>query len=137
MSFAEGTIFSFDYKPSIRRRHSTVLLTVRTWAVWNRDWRLTIGLPIFFVICWVPAFGVTAMFIKSLACKKDAIFHCWFPSLMSSADLPITAEFQDCLAIGSRVPSISWMLLLVYEAGQWGPMRTNLRVHLILKAYQP
>jgi hypothetical protein len=48
---------------------------------------------------------------------------------MSFADLPPTAEFQGCVAIGSRVPSISWSLLLVYEAGQLGFMQTNRRTH--------
>jgi hypothetical protein len=42
-----------------------VMLTVRTWAVWNRDRRLSIGLPIFFVLCWAPMIKIIDMFLKS------------------------------------------------------------------------
>ncbi|KAF9067035.1 hypothetical protein BDP27DRAFT_1226540, partial [Rhodocollybia butyracea] len=33
---------------------SGFILMMRTWALWEKDIRLTIGLPIFFVMCWTP-----------------------------------------------------------------------------------
>jgi hypothetical protein len=39
---------------------------VRTWAVWNRDRRLSIGLPIFFVVCFLPATVMIYMFLESV-----------------------------------------------------------------------
>ena len=50
-----------------------VILTLRTWAVWGRDRRLTIGLPIFLVICMAPPIGVTVSFMKSAECKHPSI----------------------------------------------------------------
>jgi len=76
-----------------------IILTLRTWAVWNRDWRLTIGLPILFVCCWGPIIGFIIVFVKSLA----------FMPLTSPALL-------GCLVIkGSHIITLCWTLLLVYE----------------------
>jgi hypothetical protein len=50
-----------------------VMLTLRTWAVWNRDRRLSIGLPIFFVLCWAPIFKLVDMFVNSIAGKRISI----------------------------------------------------------------
>ena len=49
---------------------------------------------------------------------------------MFSADVPLEPDIKNCIAIGSRVPSISWALLLVYEAGQFGAIQSNRRTHL-------
>jgi hypothetical protein len=46
-----------------------VILTMRTWAVWNRDWRMAIGLLAFFAICWVPCIPVIILYNKSLRCE--------------------------------------------------------------------
>jgi hypothetical protein len=46
-----------------------VMLTLRTWAVWNRNRRLSIGLPIFFVLCWAPMIPSFVMTIQSFACR--------------------------------------------------------------------
>ena len=42
------------------------ILTLRTWAVWNRDRRLAVLLPIFFIVCWGPIIGVITVFLKSV-----------------------------------------------------------------------
>ncbi|KAF9067012.1 hypothetical protein BDP27DRAFT_1296743, partial [Rhodocollybia butyracea] len=42
-----------------------VILTMRTWALWGKDIRLTVGLSIFFVGCWVPGFYITHLFLNS------------------------------------------------------------------------
>jgi len=77
-----------------------IILSLRTWAVWNRDWRLSIGLPVLFVLCWGPIIGVIVVFVKSLA----------FMPLTSPAHMA-------CLVVkGSHIVSICWTLLLVYEA---------------------
>jgi hypothetical protein len=52
-----------------------VMLTLRTWAVWNRDWRLGIGLSIFFVLCWGPSIKILLMLTKSLACKHHTFVN--------------------------------------------------------------
>jgi len=78
-----------------------IMLTLRVWAVWNKDRRLTIVLPIFFLLCSAPIVKVKLMFVKSLA----------FMPLVSPA-------FIGCLIIkGSTILSVAWCLLLVYEAG--------------------
>jgi len=78
-----------------------IMLTLRTWAVWNRDQRLSIGLPIFFLLCFVPAVKVIDISIKSLS----------FMPLQSPVLL-------GCLMIkGSSLVGVPWFLLLVYEAG--------------------
>ncbi|KAF9067017.1 hypothetical protein BDP27DRAFT_1365238 [Rhodocollybia butyracea] len=43
---------------------------MRTWALWEKDIRLTIGLTIFFVGCWVPVFYIGHQFINSQTCRS-------------------------------------------------------------------
>jgi len=80
---------------------SELILTLRTWAVWNRDWRLSIGLPIFFALYLGVNIPFILKFLKSLK----------FMALPTPAML-------GCVAIkGSHIVSICWTLLLVYEGG--------------------
>ncbi|KDR65879.1 hypothetical protein GALMADRAFT_1217888 [Galerina marginata CBS 339.88] len=45
---------------------SELILTLRAWAVWNRNRRLTIILPILWVIVWSPVIGVMVPFLRSI-----------------------------------------------------------------------
>jgi len=72
---------------------SEMLLTLRTWAVWNRNKRLTIILSILFVLVWGAAFVILVIYLKSvtfvdppfpgfegciLAHSNIAFFYLWF-----------------------------------------------------------
>jgi hypothetical protein len=52
-----------------------VILTMRTWAVWNRDRRMAIGLLAFFAICWVPCIPVVIIYNNSLRCETTVHYH--------------------------------------------------------------
>ena len=83
-----GCFLSGKPRQHVRRRFATVskdvvgperlfvlvILTLRTWGVWNRDRRLTIGLPIFFIACWVPMAIFIAIFLNSVECEYELIF---------------------------------------------------------------
>lgn len=47
----------------------TVILTLRAWAVWGKDRRLSYALPVFFVLCWTPNFAFLGIFLNSLTCE--------------------------------------------------------------------
>ena len=47
-----------------------VILTLRTWAVWDRGRKLGFGLVIFFVVCWGSIVPFTVLFIRDLECEK-------------------------------------------------------------------
>ena len=49
----------------------TVILTLRTWAVWERNSRLSIILPILYVLVWFPSYVITGIFIHSLKCTES------------------------------------------------------------------
>jgi hypothetical protein len=53
-----------------------VILTIRVWAVWGQDRRLTIGLPIFFAICFLPCFVIMGFFLKDVK-RETLITHRW------------------------------------------------------------
>lgn len=46
-----------------------VLLTVRVWALWNRDIAVSIALPIGFLGIWVPASIAGYYYIQALHCR--------------------------------------------------------------------
>ncbi|KIM36931.1 hypothetical protein M413DRAFT_31325 [Hebeloma cylindrosporum] len=45
---------------------SETILTLRTWAVWDRDRRLSIILPSLYVLLWFPSYVIDVLFVKSM-----------------------------------------------------------------------
>ncbi|KAF9067024.1 hypothetical protein BDP27DRAFT_1226543, partial [Rhodocollybia butyracea] len=76
------------------------VLTMRTWALWGKDIRLTVGLTIFFVGCWVPSFYVARLFVDS---------QIYVPS-----PLP---QFGCVILGGESILFVCWVILMAYEAG--------------------
>ncbi|KAF8639307.1 hypothetical protein AX17_001588, partial [Amanita inopinata Kibby_2008] len=80
---------------------SEVILTIRTWIIWNKDKRLTYGLPVFFCLTWAAGFVVMSIFIRSLA-----FIQLPFPFI------------KGCIVIaGSRILTVDWALLMFYNTG--------------------
>ncbi|KAJ3887899.1 hypothetical protein GG344DRAFT_68431 [Lentinula edodes] len=79
---------------------SGFLLTARTWALWGKDIRLTIGLPVFFLCCWVPNFYIIHRFLRS---------QTFLPS-------PLPQEIGCVILGGQPVLYLCWVLLTIYEA---------------------
>ncbi|KAF8346444.1 hypothetical protein F5887DRAFT_962000 [Amanita rubescens] len=78
---------------------SEAVLTLRTWIIWNKDRRLTIGLPIFFFALWAAGLYIMYQSVESLQFVQS-------PSPF----------IKGCLySHGSRVISIDWGLLLLYN----------------------
>lgn len=76
-----------------------MILSIRTWAVWNRDKKLGVFLLILWPICWGGGFAICALFNKSI--RFD-------PSPM--------APFRGCYSTdGSEIIFIAWIILLVYD----------------------
>jgi len=78
-----------------------VILTIRAWAVWGGDRRLTIGLPVFFAVCFIPIYAVLGVFLKS----------------MKFARMPFP-QLEGCFVTGgSSILSVLWVMLMIYDAG--------------------
>lgn len=50
-----------------------VILTYRTWAIYERSRKVGIGLCIWFVLFWVPQFVITGIFLDSVVCKYNSV----------------------------------------------------------------
>jgi len=51
-----------------------VILTLRTWAVWNLNKRLSIIFPIPYNLSWGSSIAILVRFIDSMACTSDLHF---------------------------------------------------------------
>ncbi|KAF8965957.1 hypothetical protein BDZ97DRAFT_741517 [Flammula alnicola] len=79
---------------------SELILTLRTWAVWDRNARLTIILPILYAICWGPDFFFLVIFLRSL----------------KFGDQPYP-EFVGCFVINANhMLILCWVVLMVWDA---------------------
>ncbi|KAF9070463.1 hypothetical protein BDP27DRAFT_1220669, partial [Rhodocollybia butyracea] len=78
-----------------------VILAMRTWALWEKDIRLTVGLPIFFVGCWVPCLYTMHLFLSS---------QTYIPSPVPQVGCVIVAAESTFFLV--------WVILMVYEAGK-------------------
>ncbi|TFK32625.1 hypothetical protein BDQ12DRAFT_479687 [Crucibulum laeve] len=79
---------------------SELILTLRAWAVWNRDRRLSITLPMLYVGIWGSDCVIMAKFLASM--KFGAPPH---------------VDFLGCFVTkGSSILYLCWVVLMVYEA---------------------
>jgi len=53
----------------------TVILTLRTWAVWNRNRRLTIILPTLYTLFCASSFIIVVRWVNSMTCKWNFCAH--------------------------------------------------------------
>ncbi|KAF9001270.1 hypothetical protein BDQ17DRAFT_631505 [Cyathus striatus] len=78
-----------------------IILSLRTWAIWSRNKIVGIGLVIFWFSATIPAIPVMLSFSAN-AKFVDPPYH----------------PFRGCfLQGGSRILSIEWILLMIYDAG--------------------
>ncbi|KAF9001283.1 hypothetical protein BDQ17DRAFT_1426573 [Cyathus striatus] len=78
-----------------------IILSRRTWAVWGRNKIVGIGLIIFWFSATIPAIPVIVLF-SGTAKFVDPPYH----------------PFRGCfLQGGSRILSIEWILLMIYDGG--------------------
>ncbi|KAF9441183.1 hypothetical protein P691DRAFT_715303 [Macrolepiota fuliginosa MF-IS2] len=77
-----------------------LLLSLRTWAVWGQDFKVGVGLLIFYAGVMVPNFVNMAFFLKSVT---------FIPSI---------PEIPGCIVTGSSNRLyINWILLMVFDIG--------------------
>ncbi|KAH9479711.1 hypothetical protein JR316_0008306 [Psilocybe cubensis] len=77
-----------------------ILLTIRVWALWNRDAALTIALPIGFVSVWVPASVAGYFYIQGLI----------YP------EVPLHPGFLGCVILKDNHMVIwCWLGLLIWD----------------------
>uniref|UniRef100_A0A0W0F7N5 DUF6533 domain-containing protein n=1 Tax=Moniliophthora roreri TaxID=221103 RepID=A0A0W0F7N5_MONRR len=98
---------------------SEVLLTLRLWAVWHKDYRLTIGLPIFFAVCWGIIFTVMAIWLPSMTCELHITRLPHDP--METCDPTVGPQPLPHLGCyvsgGSSILFIAWVLVMLYDGG--------------------
>ncbi|PFH53735.1 hypothetical protein AMATHDRAFT_967 [Amanita thiersii Skay4041] len=93
---------------------SEYILTMRTWAVWDRNRWIGVGLLVFVISLYTYGFTNMALFLETLS------FH--------DADVSKPFSFGCIVKKGARTLSINWILLLVYDAA--------LCLLLMIRAYQ-
>ncbi|KJA25093.1 hypothetical protein HYPSUDRAFT_38053 [Hypholoma sublateritium FD-334 SS-4] len=77
-----------------------VIMTIRTWAVWQKNRTMMYILPIFYVVIWTGAFVAMGIFLTRLEFAPD----------------PRNA-YIGCYATGtSPIIFVPWVLLLFYDA---------------------
>ncbi|KIK01120.1 hypothetical protein K443DRAFT_678706 [Laccaria amethystina LaAM-08-1] len=79
-----------------------ILLTIRTWACWDRARWLTIGLPIFFLVIWVIVYVFLDLFLRSVVFIRP----------------PHDANPFGCFHAGAKPMLVAcWAAMMVYDAG--------------------
>lgn len=103
---------------------SVVILTARVWAVWERNKKLTIGLPVFFLLCWAPNFAMMGVFLQSMKCTSSIFsLRSWLTSVVGPAPLPSLGCF---VTRSDNVLYLCWTFLMIYDAGKFRLLAVHL-----------
>jgi hypothetical protein len=104
----------------IPRTCRTVILMIRTWAVWERDRRLAIALPIFFVLIWCAICISATRYLSSLECMyllslrtSCGVFKITNPTV---APLPQPLPPSCFISGRSSIRLVEWVLVMGFEA---------------------
>lgn len=104
----------------IPRTCRTVILMIRTWAVWERDRRLAIALPIFFVLIWCAICISAARFLSSLECMywHSLRTSCCVFKFINPTVAPIPQPLPPSCFISERssIRFVEWVLVMGFEA---------------------
>jgi len=96
----------------------TVILTLRTWAVWDRNQRLSVILPILYSICWISGLVISVRVVDSTTCMSDfhSLSEFWLIYFMEDGAPPYPG-FKGCF-LTKASPNIVflWVLLMVWDA---------------------
>ncbi|PPR00253.1 hypothetical protein CVT24_005021 [Panaeolus cyanescens] len=87
---------------------SELILTLRVWAVWHRDPRLTIFLPLVYLGCWIPIMYFMYVFLQSLV---FTILPGNLHNILGNQCFIIEAD---------RIFYMVWVLLIILEAYKAG-----------------
>ena len=96
----------------------TVILTIRTWAVWGRNQWLSIILPILYTICWISGLVISVRVVDSTTCQSD--FHSLSKlSLIYFMEdgAPPYPGFKGCFLTNTSPNTVFlWVMLMVWDS---------------------
>ena len=94
-----------------------VILTLRTWAVWNQHPRLSIILPILYSLFWGSGLIIIVHSSNSIICKWNFHARFWWMIHCIIDGAPPYPGFNGCfLMYASKHFVLIWVLLLVWDA---------------------
>ena len=84
----------------------TVLLTLRTWAAWERNLRLSIILPALYVLLWIPSYVINGIFVHSMKCIESIPYLRFYGAHLSRGSQWFTV---------SRIPGVLYVELCEHQ----------------------
>ena len=104
-----------------------VVLAVRTYAVWNKDKRVGIGLALLLGLCQIPNGIIAERFIQGLDCGYYFDFFPFLCAAFMLADAkspllvipnPYPEIYRGCVALGgTNLIFVNWAVFAVVEGG--------------------
>ena len=105
---------------SLTKTWVTVLLSLRTWAVWRRSRGIGIALCVTWFFAWMLAFVVVGIFLTTLRCKQSGIHP--IPSTVNSGKTflddpsPLTPFLGCYVTHADPILFACWAVLLFYNS---------------------
>ena len=119
-ALAKSCVSHLSVKRFLTNTSLSVILTLRTWAVWDRGRKLGFGLAILFVVCWGTIIPFIVLYIRDLDCEKT--YFAVICTVSNTVVLQVlwvdSPALSGCSIVkGSHFATVCWVLLLVYETG--------------------
>lgn len=94
----------------------TVVLVIRTYAVWNKDKRVGIGLALLLIACQIPNTIFVERFIEEIHCKYSSSFSCSEP-VPPDAKAPLLSHRESIPEYLQRVFGHQWYEYCLRQLG--------------------
>jgi hypothetical protein len=96
-----GVLVEFQSDPFI---HFIVVLAVRTYAVWNKDKRVGIGLALLLVVCLIPGGVIVKKFLTTIHCRYRFDYSFSWPAFVPADAKSPTSSHRE--SIPSDLPRV-------------------------------
>ena len=114
-----------------------VIMTIRTWAAWNKNRSLTCALPTLYISVWIGIFAAVCIFLRTVRCQHWVFQVSIFLTTGYLLPHPVCHSFSvgpspftpysGChLTRGHPIIFVCWVLFLFYDTGaHWNNEKRN------------
>ncbi|KAJ3832797.1 hypothetical protein F5878DRAFT_713555 [Lentinula raphanica] len=96
-----------------------IVLTIRTWVLWKKNIKLSFGLPLFYICCWIPILYALNRYLQSQTCcvysgGQSILYLCW--AFLTVYEIVYLGHWSELTKVIYRDGIIYYIFLFAWSA---------------------